>query len=93
MSASFSGLPQNDAGSGAEKMPVHAGIEQRGGALVPISCAMYLSGGSWKVYAVKLSGVSQVTRCRSGSGSSIRKDGLDSLVEQPVNRNNGVLYG
>lgn len=93
MSASFSSLLQNGAGSGAEKMPVPAGIEQRGGALVPISCAMCLSGGSWKVYAVKFSGVSKVTRCRSGSGSSVRKDGLDSLVEQPVNRNNGVLYG
>lgn len=82
-----------DAGSDAEKVTVRTEIEQRGGAPVPISYAMYLSDGDWKVYDVAISGVSLVTNYRSSFGSIIRKDGMDSLIEQLDSRNAGAPDG
>jgi ABC-type transporter MlaC component len=93
MPASLYRLPQNDAGSGAERMTVHTGLEQRGDAPVPISCAVYLSGGGWKVYAVAIRDVGQVTGYRSGFGNIVRMQGLHSPIGQPGIRNAGVQHG
>ena len=64
-----------------------AEIEQPGGTPIPISYSMYLSDNDGKVYAAAISSVSLVTNYRSSFGSSIRKDGMDSLIEQLGNRN------
>ena len=76
-----------DAGNTADKLTVRAEIEQPGGTPIPISYSMYLSDNVGKVYDVAISGVSLVTNYRSSFGSSIRKDGVDSLIEQLGNRN------
>jgi phospholipid transport system substrate-binding protein len=93
MPASLFRLRQNDAGSGTARVMVHAAIEQHGGTPFPISRAMYLSAGGWKVYDVAISGVSLVTSPRSGFGSSIRQDRMHSPIEPPGNRNAGALDG
>ena len=82
-----------DAGSEADRVTVRTEIEQPGGAPIPISYSMYLSDDGWKVYDVAISGVSLVTNYRSSFGSIIRKDGMDSLIEQLGNRNAGTVDG
>jgi phospholipid transport system substrate-binding protein len=72
---------------------VRTEIEQPGNAPIPISYAMYLSDGGWKVYDVAISGVSLVTNYRSSFSSIIRKDGIDSLIEQLGDRNAGTVDG
>ena len=78
-----------DAGSEADRVTVRTEIEQPGGTPIPIFYSMYQSGNGWKVYDVAVSGVSLVTNYRSSFGSIIRKDGMDSLIEQLGNRNRG----
>jgi phospholipid transport system substrate-binding protein len=72
---------------------VRTEIEQAGGTPIPISYSMYLSDNGWKVYDVAISGVSLVTNYRSSFGSIIRKDGMDSLIEQLGNRNRREPHG
>jgi phospholipid transport system substrate-binding protein len=78
-----------DAGNAGDRVTVRTEIEQPGGTPIPISYSMYQSGNGWKVYDVAVSGVSLVTNYRSSFGSIIRKDGMDSLIEQLGNRNRG----
>lgn len=82
-----------DADSEADRVTVRTEIEQPGNAPIPISYAMYLSDGGWKVYDVAISGVSLVTNYRSSFSSIIRKDGIDSLIEQLGDRNAGTVDG
>jgi len=82
-----------DVGSEADRVTVRTEIEQPGIAPIPISYAMYLSDGGWKVYDVAISGVSLVTNYRSSFSSIIRKDGIDSLIEQLGDRNAGAVDG
>jgi phospholipid transport system substrate-binding protein len=76
-----------DAGNAADRVTVRTEIEPPGGTPIPIFYSMYLSDNGWKVYDVAISGVSLVTTYRSSFGSSIRKDGMDSLIEQLGNHN------
>jgi phospholipid transport system substrate-binding protein len=82
-----------DAGNAADRATVRTEIEQPGGTPIPISYFMYRSDNGWKVYDVAVSGVSLVTNYRSSFGSIIRKDGMDSLIEQLGNRNRGGAHG
>jgi phospholipid transport system substrate-binding protein len=82
-----------DSGSEADRVTVRTEIEQAGGTPIPISYSMYLSDNGWKVYDVAISGVSLVTNYRSSFGSIIRKDGMDSLIEQLGNRNRREPHG
>jgi len=82
-----------DAGSEVDRVTVRTEIEQRGGAPIPVSYSMYLSDSGWKVYDVAISGVSLVTNYRSSFGSIIRKDGMDSLIEQLGSRNGAATDG
>jgi phospholipid transport system substrate-binding protein len=82
-----------DADSAADRVTVRTEIEQPGSTPIPIFYSMYLSDKGWKVYDVAISGVSLVTNYRSSFGSIIRKDGMDSLIEQLGNRNGGETSG
>jgi phospholipid transport system substrate-binding protein len=76
-----------DADSAADRVTVRTEIEQLGGTPIPIFYSMYLSDTGWKVYDVAISGISLVTNYRSSFGSIIRKDGMDSLIDQLDTRN------
>jgi len=76
----------------AATVTVRTEIEQVG-TPIPISYSMYRSPDGWKVYDVAISGVSLVTNYRSTFGSIIRKEGMDSLIRQMTDRNNGVSGG
>jgi phospholipid transport system substrate-binding protein len=45
---------------------------------------------AWKVYDVKIDGISLVTNYRSSFASQIRKEGMDKLIEDLAERNEKV---
>ena len=81
MTASFFGLSQHDAGSGAVAARVVAGIRQCDGASVAGSCVAYPFGSHREVPAV------------AASGSSICRNGMDGTIGQPGICNEDALDG
>jgi phospholipid transport system substrate-binding protein len=69
---------------------VRTEIEQ-GGSTIPINYSMYNSQDGWKVYDVAISGVSLVTNYRSTFANIIRGEGMDSLIEQLIERNRSLV--
>ena len=84
-------LPTADDGRSG-MVTVRTEIEQAG-STIPISYSMYLSRDGWKVYDVSVSGISLVTNYRSTFGNIIREQGMDSLIRQLTDRNNGKSSG
>ena len=80
------------ASNSARTVTVRTEIEQ-GGSTIPISYSMYNSREGWKVYDVAISGISLVTNYRSTFGSIIRSKGMDSLIDQLVERNGALTDG
>ena len=81
-------LPFNDAAK-ERKVTVRTEIEQ-GGSTIPIFYSMYNSRQGWKVYDVAISGVSLVTNYRSTFSGIIRSEGMDTLIDQLVERNSAI---
>lgn len=74
------------------KVTVRTEIEQAG-STIPIAYSMYNGEDGWKVYDVVISGVSLVTNYRSTFGTIIRDKGMDSLIQQMSDRNDGKADG
>lgn len=56
---------------------------------VPVAISMFQnSEGDWKVYDVKIEGVSFVTTYRSSFNRDIRNEGIDQLIDKISKRNN-----
>ena len=53
----------------------------------PVNYYMHISGGSWKVVNVAFEGISLVETYRKSFASVIRNDGLESLIQQLVDKN------
>ncbi len=81
-------LPFNDT-SATRKVTVRTEIEHAG-STIPINYSMYNSKQGWMVYDVAISGVSLVTNYRSTFNNIIRGKGMDSLIDQLVERNTVV---
>jgi phospholipid transport system substrate-binding protein len=58
-----------------------------GGANVPIDYAFFQKDGGWKVYDVKIDGISLVTNYRSTYAEKVRSQGLDALIAGLANDN------
>ncbi len=84
-------LPMPDDGKD-DRVTVRTEIEQAG-STIPIFYSMYKSDSGWKVYDVVISGVSLVTNYRSTYGTIIRDQGMDSLIQQMSERNEGKTDG
>jgi phospholipid transport system substrate-binding protein len=63
-------------------------IEHRG-ATVAVDYNLFLKDSAWKVYDVTINGVSLVTNYRSSFATEIRKGGIEGLITQLSNRNQG----
>ena len=55
--------------------------------VTPVNYYMHISDGSWKVVNVAFEGVSLVETYRKSFASVIRNDGLESLIQQLVDKN------
>ncbi|MDC9724319.1 MAG: ABC transporter substrate-binding protein [Gammaproteobacteria bacterium] len=74
-----------------KKVKVRMEILQSGGPSIPMTLSMYLNKEkAWKVYDVKIDGISLVTNYRSTFATEIRNDGMDKLIERLASRNEKV---
>lgn len=70
---------------------VKAEVHIKKGLDVPVSFRMYNKEDGWKLIDVTVDGISLVTNYRSSFATEIRRDGLDSVIEQMANRNQNLL--
>lgn len=74
-----------------KKVRVGMEILQAGGPSIPMVSALYLNKeGSWKVYDIKIDGISLVTTYRSTFSSQIRSDGMEKLIEKLAKKNEKI---
>ena len=78
------------AQEGAKKVTVKTEIEQSGGPSIPLHYSMYLNKeGEWKVYDIKVDGVSLVSNYRSSFATEIRNGGIPGLLDKLAQMNQG----
>ncbi|MCP5451190.1 MAG: ABC transporter substrate-binding protein [Gammaproteobacteria bacterium] len=80
-------LPQPTVGDGSE-VTVKTEVRLKAGRPIQINYSMHLNNDGWKVYDVKVDGVSLVTNYRSTFASQIRANGMDSVIADLQQRNN-----
>ena len=74
-----------------KKVKVDMEIIQKGGPSIPMALSMFQNKqDAWKVYDVKIDGISLVTNYRSTFAQEIRKGGMDGLIENLAARNEKV---
>ncbi len=74
-----------------KKVKVKMEILQAGGPSIPMALSMYLNKEeAWKVYDVKIDGISLVTNYRSTFNTEIRNEGMDKLIDRLASRNEKV---
>lgn len=79
-------LPQPTVGDGSE-VTVKTEVRLKAGRPIQINYSMHLNNDGWKVYDVKVDGVSLVTNYRSTFASQIRANGMDSVIADLQQRN------
>jgi phospholipid transport system substrate-binding protein len=66
-------------------------VIQASGPSIPMDLSMYQNkAGEWKVYDVKIDGISLVTNYRSTFNDQIRDEGMDKMIESLASRNEKV---
>lgn len=63
------------------KTSVRAEVIQPGGPSIPMSYRMRIKNNAWKVYDIKIDGISLVTSYRGTFTQEIRKSGIEGLLE------------
>ncbi|WP_417549648.1 MlaC/ttg2D family ABC transporter substrate-binding protein [Methylophaga sp.] len=77
---------RDDVEKGRVSVPME--VVQPNGPSVPMSLALYKNkNNEWKVYDVKIEGISLVTNYRSSFNRDIRTSGMDALIESLSKRN------
>ncbi len=67
--------------AGDPEAVVHTLLVPSGGQTIPIDYNMEKMGTDWKVYDIKVDGVSLVTNYRSEFADIVRRNGLDGLIK------------
>lgn len=71
-----------------KRVTVPMEVVQPAGPPIPMSLALYENGdNAWKVYDVKIDGVSLVTNYRSSFATQIRNKGVNNLISDLADRN------
>lgn len=71
----------------ADEVVVNTEVQQQNGPPIPIDYRLHIKDGDWKVYDVKVDGVSMVTSNRSSFAAEIRQGGIDALTDRLAQRN------
>ena len=72
----------------AKKVTVKTEIQQKGGPSIPLHYSMYLNkAGEWKVYDIKVDGISLVSNYRSSFATEIRNGGVAKLLDKLAQMN------
>jgi len=75
-------LPYRPPAEGKRTTKVKTVIDQGSGPEIPIIYSLRIKDDIWKVYDIKIDGISLVTNYRNSFASDIRKVGIDGLIEQ-----------
>ncbi|NQZ53662.1 MAG: ABC transporter substrate-binding protein [Piscirickettsiaceae bacterium] len=74
-----------------KKVKVAMEILQSGGPSIPMAFSMYLNKEeAWKIYDVKIDGISLVTNYRTTFSTRIRNKGMDKLIDSLASKNQKV---
>lgn len=74
-----------------KRVKVKMEVLQTGGPAIPMGLSMYLNKhNAWKVYDVKIDGISLVTNYRSTFAAEIRQGGMEKLIDDLATRNEKV---
>jgi phospholipid transport system substrate-binding protein len=68
------------AGSGDEEVTVRSRVRQPGAEAVLIEYDMARDGGAWKVFDVRVAGISLVATYRTSFAEEVRNRGIDGLI-------------
>lgn len=81
-----------DTDEKTKKTRVRAEVHMpNGGPRIPVSFSMFKKGGKWMMYDVNVDGISLVSNYRSSFATEVRRDGLDTLIQRLVVRNEELL--
>ena len=72
------------------KTSVKAEITQPGGPPIPMAYRMRLKNNAWKVYDIKIDGISLVTSYRGTFTQEIRKSGMEGLLKYLRDKNSKI---
>ena len=72
---------------GVKKVSVKAEVIQPGGPSIPVAYRMRIKNNEWKVYDIKIDGISLVTSYRGTFTQEIRKSGIDGLLQYLRDKN------
>ena len=74
-----------------KRVSVAMEVIQPGGPSIPMALSLYQNKeDAWKVYDVKIDGISLVTNYRSSFATEIRNGGMEQLIENLASRNEKV---
>ncbi len=73
-----------------DKTSVRAEVLQPGGPSIPVSYRVRIKNNVWKVYDIKIDGISLVTSYRGTFEQEVRKSGIDGLLKY-LHDKNGTL--
>ena len=73
-----------------KKARVDMEVLQAGGPSIPMTLSLYMNGEAWKVYDVKIDGISLVTNYRTTFSAEIRNHGMDGVINSLAKRNEKV---
>jgi len=79
--------------SGATDVTVKSTVSQPGTARISIDYDMEMTTAGWKVYDIKIGGISLVTTYRSSFAQTVRNVGLDGLIRTLATKNLQVDAG
>ena len=71
----------------AHKASVKAEVIQPGGPSIPMAYRVRIKNNAWKVYDIKIDGVSLVTSYRGTFTQEVRKSGIDGLLKYMRDKN------
>ena len=72
------------------EVTVKSDIRQRGAQTVTLDYDMAKTPSGWKVFDVKVSGVSLITNYREEFAAQVRESGIDGLIKVLVSKNRGA---
>ena len=72
---------------GVKKASVKAVVIQPGGPSIPMAYRVRIKNNAWKVYDIKIDGISLVTSYRGTFTQEIRKSGMDGLLKYLHDKN------
>lgn len=76
---------------GDKRAKVETKITLPGAPPVPVNYSFILTNsGDWKIYDVKIDGISLVTTYRSSYGQAVQNKGLDILIDELKKKNNNL---